>query len=468
MSDIDAVIYRNIFTRLMEPICIIGADRIIINANESLELLIGHEEKSLIGKEVGSIFTEESLELLDMILGEGQETKEWIEEFKLRRTDGTSIIRNIKIFSVKDSHDADIFCLQIPVIAQKDPWLSDIFDLSKGKYPEGLFDGPISTLQGEMSDVTEPFSSKIEPRNSEALAEAPIPAEFTQPIPVSIGSRRLVNDIDELLRSLSVWSDEGMVTTDTDGKITSHNDTFREWVGYNAEEIDKKPIIEFLGEEYRGDMERIIEGLSKGESIKGIRSELVHKDRSKWFITLNAMAIKDGKEEISGFIVIMQKAGAMGRQKILLKLPVGPSLDNPPVVKSVVDLVKEGIVVTDVNHAITGLNSVMEEIIGIRSRKRRGKDLLKLFPSLEREWAAEIIKRIEEQGEIEKQPVSLLHGNGSSIPANIDGSLIEDPNGGKVGIMLVVRVEKKKIPDTSENDEENEGEGKNGKAETSD
>jgi len=307
MTDIDAVIYRNIFTRLMEPICIVGTDRIIIDANESLEIILGLEENSLIGKEIGSFFTEESKEMLNDILKEGKGRTERMIELGLRRNDGTYIHRKIKFFSVKDSDNEDIFCLQIPIMAPKYPWLGDIFDMSGGTRPEGMLDEAISSLQGEIADAASHSSKRIDPLRSEAMVVAPIPTEYTQPVPVSMGPQQLVNDIDELLRSLSAWSDEGMVTTDPDGKITSHNDSFRDWIGYDPEEIDRKSIIDFLGEEYQKDMERIIEGLVKGESIKGIRSELVGKDGSKHFIMVNAMTIKDGKDEISGFIIIMQK-----------------------------------------------------------------------------------------------------------------------------------------------------------------
>ena len=102
MLTIDAMIYKSIFSRLMEPICIVDTSGTIIDVNHSMEMLLGYEAGELAGKTTASLLVQESLKKIEEILKETENISERTEEVTLTRNDGTSIVRNIKFFSVPD------------------------------------------------------------------------------------------------------------------------------------------------------------------------------------------------------------------------------------------------------------------------------------------------------------------------------------------------------------------------------
>ena len=198
---------------------------------------------------------------------------------------------------------------------------------------------------------------------------------------------------------------------------------------------------DFLTTDHKEDFEKVLESLKGNAPVEGVKTVFASLDNKHFPVALNGITIKDNNAAIMGFILVIQKIVVMGVRRTQLLLPEVPSLDAPPVVKSVVDLVKEGIVVTDIGGIITGLNSYMEEIIDRKSTEMQGKEMLQLFPEEDRERASSIIENIESEGKVENHQFRLITGDGSVIPAILDWSLIEDIDGTGVGMMLVVRKE---------------------------
>jgi len=443
MSMIDATIYRNIFSRLMEPICIVDSSASIIDVNYSMEILLGYDVGELAGKPMASLLTYESAMKTKKILMETEIISERTEEFTLKRNDDTSIVRNIKIFSVPDYQGKRIFCFQIPLLAQKYSWVGDIFVTD-----EELYD-PDALLGDMMSSFVTGY-----PASSEALVPAPLPHEFVQPVPIYREAEELTREMDELMKTFGPPPDEGLVITDAEGRITEHNDYFLKMTGLpdqtketGSEGLGEKEKVvgryfgEFLASDHMEDFEAVLKSLKGHASVEGVKTVFESADNKSFPVALNGITIKDDNAAIMGFILVIQKIEVMGVIRNLLQLPPGPSLEIPPVVKSVVDLVKEGIVVTDSDGIITGLNYIMEEIIERKSADMQGKEMLQLFPEEDWKRASSIIENVESEGKVENHKFRLIKGDSSIIPTVLDWSLIEDVDGTAVGMMLVVRKE---------------------------
>ncbi len=441
MSDISAIIYKSIFSRLMEPICIVDSSGTIIDVNFSMEMLLGYETGELTGKILHSLLIKESALMMGEILKETEIISKRTEEVTLVRADGTSIVRNIKFFSVLDVQANKIYCFQIPLLAQKYSWLGDIFSAT-GEMNDSdiLLKDIIAALPPDPRDV------------SEALVPAPVPREFIQPVPIDREVKELTKDIEELMETFGPPPEEGLVMTDAEGKITEYNDYFLKIIGLpdqtrvaeseKQREKDKvagKYFGDFLAADRKDDFEEILKSLRGTASVEGIKTVFTSLDGKNFPVALNGITIKDENADILGFILVIQKIEVMGVRRDNLQLSSAPSLDIPPVVKSVVELVKEGIVVTDTNGTITGLNSYMEEIIDRKSADLQAKEMLELFPEEDRERASLIIENIESEGKVENHEFRLITGNGSVISVMLDWSLIEDIDGTGVGMMLVVR-----------------------------
>ncbi|MDP6155756.1 MAG: PAS domain S-box protein [Candidatus Thermoplasmatota archaeon] len=441
MLTIDAMIYKSIFSRLMEPICIVDTSGTIIDVNHSMEMLLGYEAGELAGKTTASLLVQESLKKIEEILKETENISERTEEVTLTRNDGTSIVRNIKFFSVPDEQGNRIFCFQIPLLAQKYSWLGDIFAST------GVINDPDVFVKDIISALPP------DPRSvSEAMVPAPVPREFIQPVPIDREAKELTKDIEELMETFGPPPEEGLVMTDVDGKITEHNDYFLKIAGLSDQtgenepekRAEKEKVVgryfgDFLATDHKDDFEEVLKSLRGNSSVGGIKTVFASLDDKNFPVALNGITIRDENADILGFILVIQKIEVMGVRRARLQLSGGPSLDTPPIVKSVVDLVKEGIVVTDIKGIITGLNSYMEEIIVQKSSYMQGKTMLQLFPEEDRERASLIIKNIESEGKVENHEFRLITGDGAVIPAILDWSLIEDEDGTGVGMMLVVR-----------------------------
>lgn len=473
----DDSIYKNIFSKLKEPILILGSNGKIIDANHSLEVLLGYDEKILPGKDIDFILAGEADgSLIETFEGSEKQigTK---EEFTLRREDGTTFVRNIHIFSSKDDTGNTVYCFQIPVGIGQHSWLGDIFDLSESGQKD-MYDDVMLALAGPTQAEPE---THVEPQMSEALIPAPIPDEFKQP---ELHGAAEQKESERKIKSIISWGREGIISTDVYGNITEYNKAFLTMIGIpgstegigpekptytgkpdvtdgtmdiastalssevksisapsESERIIGRSLRDFLAPGHESDMEPVFKKLRRDVSVVTIKTVLYNINRFEIPITLNATAMKDAGNKVLGFIMVMQRQKQKETEPGFTSPPERLRLAPHPIVKKVANLIKEGVVITNIVGIITGINSAMEGILGMESVDLQGQFTGKLFPEDERKRASSFIRTIESAGEALDQRFRLVVGGGSTISVLLDGSLIEDPDGGKVGMMLVVRVE---------------------------
>jgi len=472
----DDSIYRNIFSKLKEPILILGPGGEIIDANHSLEVLLGYDEGILPGKDIGFILAEEAARSFTETFEESEEPMERKEEFTLKREDGTSFVRNIHIFSIKDEAGI-VYCFQIPIGIGQQSWLGDIFDLSESAQKD-MYDDVMLALAGPAQAEPE---AQAEPQKSEALIPAPIPDEFKQPELHGPGEER---ESERKIKSGISWGKEGIIATDIYGNITEYNKAFLAMIGISDTTSDTSPEIpfypgkpdaadgtadiastalssevktgsaspkgerilgrslkDFLAPAHESDMESVFKKLRRDTTVVTIKTVLYNTNKFEIPITLNATPMKDAGNNVLGFIMVMQRQKPKEPEPGFTSPPERLRLAPHPIVKKVANLIKEGVVITNIVGIITGINSAMEDILGVESVAMQGQFTGKLFPEEERKRASSFIRTVESTGGALDQRFRLVLGDGSTVSALLDGSLIEDPDGGKVGMMLVVRVE---------------------------
>ncbi len=473
----DDSIYRNIFSKLKEPILILGPGGEIIDTNHSLEVLLGYDEGILPGKDIEFILADEAARSITETFEESDEPMERKEEFTLLREDGTSFVRNIQIFSIKDEAGSIVYCFQIPIGIGQHSWLGDIFDLSESAQKD-MYDDVMLALAGPAQ--TEP-EAHVEPQMSEALIPAPLPDEFKQP---ELHGSNEEKEIERKIKSVISWGREGIIATDIYGNITEYNKAFLTMIGIDDTAEDTSPKIpiypgrpdategtadvastalssevkngpaspegerilgrslkDFLAPGHESDMESVFKKLRRDVTVVTMKTVLYNINKFEIPITLNATPMKDAGNNVLGFIMVMQRQKQKEPEPGFTSPPERLRLAPHPIVKKVANLIKEGVVITNIVGIITGINSAMEDILGMESVAMQGQFTGKLFPEEERKRASSFIRTVESTGEALDQRFRLVLGDASTVSALLDGSLIEDPDGGKVGMMLVVRVE---------------------------
>jgi len=531
-------LYRNLFSRLTEPIIVVSSDGTIVDANESFDVFLGYEDKGVVGMSVTSLFTGESVDLLRKILRDGAVSWERTEELTLRRHDETSISRSVKVLAVENSKKEKVFCFLIPIGIDKCPWLGDIFDISglEENMPEELFNEVLLALKP--GPIPRPGRKA---GASGALVHAPLPSDFIKPSVPGVGEDgRYIDGLRG--QSPLTYSSEGIISTDPQGIITEVNNAFLFMIGYDdapnafkepappvtsstplpaleparvpvgrempegdpgsgalddglAAKVDAlaaivdelaakkdgmpmggeitspgeqppstgpdskdtasgadagasgdsaikgRPLRDFFSPGHKEDLERIISGLKGPHSVVSIRTELVHRDNSVIPVKLDASTMGEERDSLDGFLMVVQKVETRDLGAPPPVMAQLPPMAPHPVILEVANLVKEGVVITDIEGRITGINTAMEEIIGKVSENLQDQSILAVFSEDDKQRVESVINGIRTSGGAEGQRFHLLHESGSSLEAVLKGSLIEDPDGSQVGMMLWIVVE---------------------------
>lgn len=544
----DTTLYRNLFSRLSEPIFIVSSDGRLIDANRRLDIFLGYEMDSVKKMKVTQLLTARSADRLRDILMATAPPEERKEKLTLKRSDGTSISRDINILSIRNSTGENVFCFLVPIGIEENQWLGDIFDIShlEERIPGNLFNEVLLALRPETGADADEQEKPVE-----AMISAPLPSDFKKPtIPGMDHDETDGRYMDGLLgEGPLTYTQEGIIATDLNGIITEVNMAFKLMMGAqialrkpdiqpernairevlpalgpahdtdtgtgvdgpaekeltsrtgtsedignpgthgpsgkdgtletpepvddpvptgppgrnvsistelaehvesreassteadeDAEMIKGRPLRDFIAPGHKENLDRVILELTGPRSVISINMEMVRFDNSLISVKLDASTMTEAGGKVNGLLVVVQKTesrnlGGVEEGKLQL-----PPIMRHPVVKKVANLVREGVVITDISGNITGIDTDMEKILGTLSETVQGSNVLGVFTANERERATSIIERIRTEKGAEGQGFSLLQESGDNVKAVLKGTLIEDPDGSQVGMMLWIRI----------------------------
>jgi len=115
-----------------------------------------------------------------------------------------------------------------------------------------------------------------------------------------ITERKQAEETRELLASVVKSSDDAILTTDMDGKITSWNQAAEKLFGYSEADALEKPVTLLIPGDLQNEEHSIVEQLKRGVSTDHYETRRLRMDGTPFEVSLSVSPIKDSEGRIVG------------------------------------------------------------------------------------------------------------------------------------------------------------------------
>lgn len=231
-----------------------------------------------------------------------------------------------------------------------------------------------------------------------------------------------------LLQAVVESSQDGIISTNMQGVITSWNTAAERMFGYSPEEIVGESILKIIPAELQKDEPSTLARVAVGERIEHFQTTRLHKNGSRVEVSLSVSPIRN------------HEGGVIGAAKIARDI-TQQRLDERSTrqLAAIVDSSDDAIVSKDLNGVITNWNRAAERIFGYAAHEIIGRNVLTIIPPELHSDEPMILGKIRAGDRIEHFETIRLHKNGARIPISLSISPIRDSQGKIVGAAKIAR-----------------------------
>ena len=250
-----------------------------------------------------------------------------------------------------------------------------------------------------------------------------------------ISGRRRAEATSRLLASIVESSDDGIVSKDLNGVVTSWNKGAERIFGYSAQEMVGRPISLLAPPERLDEMPRIMEQIRRGESLDHYQTLRRTKAGKLIHVSLTISPLRNAAGQITG-------ASKMVRDitpQVEAQREVGEQRERLRVTLSSIG---DGVIATDANGIVTYLNPVAEQLTGWQNSDAAGKPLETVFRIITEESrqaaenpVARVLERVQAVGLADR--TILVARTGLERPIEDTAAPILDDQGHLVGAVLI-------------------------------
>jgi diguanylate cyclase (GGDEF)-like protein/PAS domain S-box-containing protein len=261
------------------------------------------------------------------------------------------------------------------------------------------------------------------------------PASSPKPHQLRSALRNKLHETNAKLAAIVESCDDAIIGKDLNGIITSWNKGAERIYGYTAEEAIGRSVSMLIPSGLAEEVARILEKLSRGETIKDFETMRVRKDGRQLNISLTISPIKDASGRIVG-------SSTIGRD-------ITQRIKDQEVIQRqayLLDQIRESVITTDLGGTITSWNNGAARMFSYAEEEALGKPISLLFPENRRAFFEhDIIVSLKEKGEHEVE-VLVKRKSGEAFYALLLLRLLKDGGGavtGMVGSFVDISARKK-------------------------
>ena len=246
-----------------------------------------------------------------------------------------------------------------------------------------------------------------------------------------VTQHRLARDAKEWLAAVVESSNEGIVSFTTNKTIISWNKGAEEIFGYTEAEMVGKSITRLVKQSDKLAQHKLIERVMKGDVVRQLEMEDMHKDGRIIHVSTSISLIKDQKGNIKGMMASVQDITE--RKMAVEALRESEERFRPIVSDSAV-----GIARADFNGRLLFVNQKFCDMMGFSSDEILEKTVWDINFNNQIDGTRHRFLRLQEEGvpfEYEKQ---LLRKDNTPLWVSINLSAIKDQNGVPYSLTAVV------------------------------
>jgi PAS domain S-box-containing protein len=269
-----------------------------------------------------------------------------------------------------------------------------------------------------------------------------------------ITARRRAEASTRLLASVVESSDDGIISKDLNGIVTTWNKGAERIFGYSAEEIIGKPISLIAAPDRPDEMPDILARIKKGERIDHYETLRRTKSGAIIDISLTVSPVYDAAGQIAGASKIVRDITERKKAEERLRLSEAQARQARDWLQTTLASIGDAVIATDAQGRVTLINDVAQSLTGWTEEKAAGLRLEEVFVISNAETGAPAenpVSKALREGRVVglANHTRLSAKDGRRIPIDDSAAPIRDPDGKVTGVVLVFRdiTERKKTED---------------------
>ena len=230
------------------------------------------------------------------------------------------------------------------------------------------------------------------------------------------------------LAALVESADDGIISKQLDGTVTSWNAAAERIFGYSAAEMVGTPIYILIPPELHEEERRILARISNGERVERYESTRLRKDGTRITIELTISPLRDRAGVIIGASSI--KRDVTGRKR---------SSEALARLAAIVESADDAILAKRLDGTVTDWNAAAERIFGFTAEEMVGTSITRLVPETLWEEERDILSRVGRGEHVTHYETLRRRKDGAEISVSLSISPIADPHGGITGASSIMR-----------------------------
>jgi len=233
---------------------------------------------------------------------------------------------------------------------------------------------------------------------------------------------------------------DAVITTDTEGRVTTLNAVAESLTGWTQSEALGQPldrVFRILNDETRQPVENPATRALREGVVVGLANHtvLIHKDGREQPIDDSAAPIRDERGHVSGCVLIFRDVAAQRR----MEKERASQLLTARVLASIVESSDDAIVSKSLDGVIQSWNAAAERLFGHTAAQAVGRHISLVIPPDRISEEDHIVARLKAGQRIEHFETERMHRDGRRLLVSLTISPITDDAGQVVGASKIVR-----------------------------
>jgi PAS domain S-box-containing protein len=252
-----------------------------------------------------------------------------------------------------------------------------------------------------------------------------------------ISERLRAEETDRLLAAIVASSEDGILSKDLNGTITTWNSGAEKIFGYTADEIIGQSVSVLAPPERKNEMPEILERIRRGEHIAPFPSIRRTKDGKLIHVSVSVSPVRDANGTIVGASKIVRDITAQveAQREIALQREW---------LQVTLQSIGDAVITTDTQGCVSYLNPVAEALSGWSSQDAAGRPLpevMQIVNEITRQPAPNPVTRVLREGVTVglANHTVLISRDGTERAIDDSAAPIRDNRGQLIGVVLVFR-----------------------------
>lgn len=234
--------------------------------------------------------------------------------------------------------------------------------------------------------------------------------------------------VDRHFQALIEHSGDAIISTDTDGHVTSWNLGAAALFGYSTQDMLGRTMLALFPHERRDEEARIFARILAGNKVDHFETVRRHRHGHLLAVSVTISPIRDGAGHIVGTSEIARDISAKAALAAVSRR-----------FEAIVASSDDAIISKSLDGTILSWNSAAQTIFGYTAREMIGASIYTLVPPEGRAEEDEILRRLRDGGKVEHVETLRRRKDGRLVDVSVSSSPIFDAGGAVIGIAKIAR-----------------------------